>query len=213
MQVYFIRHGETDWNRQRRTQGFSDPALNETGREQAERIARFLAGEPLVAVYSSPLRRALGTARAIAACHGLPVCLDPDLREQNQGVLEGLSLEEMRQRYPEVVAAWAENAAALTLPGGESLGEVQERAWRALQKIREKHAPGPVAVVSHNLAILSLLCRSLGLPLPLFRRLRQSVGAVSLVELADNRNRLLLFNHTCHLKVPLLAAGVPPKIP
>ncbi len=90
-ELLLARHGETDWNRERRWQGHADPPLNELGRAQARRLAEALAGEQLEAIYASDLRRAHETAEIVGARLGLPVTSDPDLREIDVGSWSGLT--------------------------------------------------------------------------------------------------------------------------
>ena len=99
VKVILVRHGETDWNQWRRIQGGnSDTPLNETGKAQAEAVALRLKREMIQAVYSSPLQRALDTARAIASYHPLKVEVLPALKEVDAGLLEGLTFEELNRR-------------------------------------------------------------------------------------------------------------------
>ena len=106
--LLLVRHGETDWNIENRFQGHADPPLNETGREQSRELARELAGERLVAVVSSPLRRAtLETAETIAAAHDLPLRQEPGLREVDLGSWTGLTRTEVEARDPEGLPALA----------------------------------------------------------------------------------------------------------
>jgi probable phosphoglycerate mutase len=98
--VIAVRHGETEWNVATRIQGQLDIGLNETGREQARRVARALAGEALDAVYASDLQRAVDTAQAIAAQAGLAVQTDAALRERGFGEFEGLTWAEVEQLHP-----------------------------------------------------------------------------------------------------------------
>ena len=103
-EILLARHGETDWNSGRRVQGHTDIPLNAAGVEQARALAEQLAGEPLTAVFSSDLSRALDTARAVAAVHGLEVTVDPRLREKNFGTWEGLTDVEIAERFPDASA-------------------------------------------------------------------------------------------------------------
>lgn len=198
MRLYLLRHGETDWNAEQRAQGQSDVELNHTGRRQARDLAKALKSAPLAAVYSSPLKRAYLTATVIAAEHGLPVQVLSDLMELNQGELDGLLPEEMRQRHDHVLRRWNAGATSLKLPGGESMDELQERAWGAIQEIYSLHPADGVAVVGHNLAILSIICTAIGVPLASFHRLRQDTGSLSVLDINRERNTLLRFNDVCH---------------
>ena len=99
--ILLVRHGETDWNLERRWQGHIDRPLNDVGRAQARALADRLDSEPFAAVYSSDLARARETAEIVAAAHGLPVHLDPRLREADVGEWSGLTADEIERRYPE----------------------------------------------------------------------------------------------------------------
>ena len=200
MRLILVRHGQTDWNQENRVQGFSDIGLNEVGRNQAERLARALKLEGIEAIYSSPLKRTLETARAISRFHQVKVETDDGLKELNTGELEGLTSGELRSRYGEFMKEWMRDATAVRMPGGESLTELQDRAWASIHRIKDKYPNGAVIVVSHNFAILSIICKALGFPLSGFRKLKQDEAAVNIIELGERGATLALFNDTCHLK-------------
>jgi broad specificity phosphatase PhoE len=140
--ILLVRHGETDWNAERRVQGHSDTPLNETGRAQAQALADELAGEALDAVFSSDLLRAHETARIVAQGRGLDVTAMRDLRERHFGTWEGLTDDEIFARFPQAAnGKWGD---------GESREEMADRVFRALEGIAESHAGGRVLVVSHG---------------------------------------------------------------
>ncbi len=143
--ILLARHGETDWNRDRRVQGHSDTTLNETGRAQARALAAALAAEPLDAVYSSDLSRARETAEIVAARHELPVSLDPQLRERSFGSWEGLTGAEIDARFGD----WS-------LHDGETDDHVRERVLAATHRIVARHPGEEVLVVSHGGVLASL---------------------------------------------------------
>lgn len=201
MRLFLVRHGETESNRLGLALGRDDVPLNERGLWQAERLARALAGEPLAAVYASPLRRALDTARAVAAPLGLEVQVEQRLIEMDIGEADGLTFAEVRSRYPGLLEAWAsEEGPTKAMPGGERLVDVQERAWSALNDLAARHGEETAVAVTHNFVILSLLVRVLGIELAQFRRLRHSVGAVSVLDVGPKRIMLVRLNDTCHLE-------------
>ena len=201
MRLILVRHGETDSNRAGLALGRDDVELNETGRWQAQRLAEALQGEPIVAVHSSPLRRALDTARAIAERHHLTVQVDDGLIEMDIGEMEGLTFQQVRERYPQFLQLWLGGRAAYEpMPGGERLVDVQERAWQALDRICGGWSQETVAVVTHNFVLLAVLCRVLGLDLGDFRRLRHSVAAVSVLQVQNGQMTVLGLNDTCHLE-------------
>ncbi len=140
--IVLVRHGETDWNLERRVQGHTDRPLNATGLAQARALAKILAAEPLEAVYSSDLCRAHLTARIVAEPHGLEVVAVPELREKHFGTWEGLTDEEALQRFPHAAdGGWGD---------AETSGELAERVRAALVEIAARHGDGHVLVVSHG---------------------------------------------------------------
>jgi broad specificity phosphatase PhoE len=201
MRLILVRHGETESNRLGLALGRADVPLNERGRWQAERLALALASEPLVAVYSSPLARALETAQAIAEVHSLDVQVEAGLIEMDIGQAEGLTFSEMRERFPGLLEVWAGPEGPFQpLPGGERLVDVQQRAWDAVGRIAARH-PGEVAcAVTHNFVILTVLATVMKISLADFRRLRHAVGAISELDITPARARIVRLNDTCHLE-------------
>jgi broad specificity phosphatase PhoE len=181
--------------------------LTERGLRQAEALAEALAGVKVDAVYSSPLRRAIDTARAIASRHGLEVVPDDRLTEMDVGDLDGLTFDEMRGRYPEFLSRWlGEEAGTLRMPGGsECLQDVQDRAREALQRMAQRHERATVVAVTHNFTIHALLCHALNMPICDFRRLRHDLAAISTLDLRDGRSVVIHLNDCCHLEARGLA--------
>ena len=116
--IYLIRHGQTDWNRAGKIQGMRDIPLNEAGREQARRLAEGMAGRPVARVFSSSLQRARETAQILADSQGIPLYLVKGLEEISYGDWEGMSMEEIRQRFPNEFAAWWEDPVEGAPPKG-----------------------------------------------------------------------------------------------
>ncbi len=200
MKLFLLRHGETVFNAQGRAQGFSDPELTELGRRQAQALADAFAKENLAGVYASDLRRAVETALFIAQPHGLTVQTDPGLREIHQGIFEGLSVTEIRTQHSELLEEWMAAPDRFVMPEGESLAQVQERAWASVQRIVAAHPAGQVVAVSHNLTIMAILCRALTIDLFHFRRLQQDVAAINTIEFGPRGPTVTLLNDTCHLR-------------
>ena len=210
VRLLLIRHAETEQNAGGVVQGRADNPLSDLGRRQIAALGAALAGEPIAAVYSSPLGRALATAEAVAEPHALGVRCDADLAEMDIGAMEGLSSAELRARHPEFLQAWfSEQAGSVPMPGGESLEQVQARASAALRRIVAAHGGETVAVVSHNFLLLTLLCYVIKLPLASFRRLRLHVASVSMVEAREGGFRIDLLNDICHLQRAGLIAADP----
>ena len=199
MRLILVRHGETQWNRENRVLGYADIALNEEGRRQAQRVALALKGERVDAIYSSPLQRAMETAAEIARFHQVEVGADDAFKEMDAGELDGLTYEEMREQYGDFLREWLKDAPSLKMPGGESLSELQERAWQGLERIIASHPDGAVILVSHNFTILCIICRALGIPLTQFRRLRLNTASISSLNFGERGISLLLLNDICHL--------------
>ncbi|MBI4200931.1 MAG: histidine phosphatase family protein [Chloroflexi bacterium] len=208
MRLYLVRHGETQRNRDRLVQGGSNSdGLTELGMLQAAAAARALAGLGITALFTSTVPRAVETCRLVGEALGIPPELAPGLEELDTGVLDGLTSQEMRTQYPDFMAQWDRDAGAARLPGGETMLEVQARAWSAIEDIVRRHPEGTAAVVSHNFTICTLVCKALDLPIAGFRRFRVDLGSISALELAPQRPRLLLLNSTFHLAS--LESGAP----
>ncbi len=200
MRIILVRHGETDANKQGRFQGASDSRLNATGLSQAQALGQRLASEKLDAVYCSPQTRAIQTATPIADAHGLPIETVEGLRELDIGELDGLQAHDLRDRYSDLMDQWRTDVGALTMPGGESIAGLQQRTWRAVLEIRDRHeGDATVAAVSHNFAIQSILIKALGMDLRNFQRVRQDLAAVSEVDFMNGGPVLKALNDRCHL--------------
>ena len=200
VRVILVRHGETEWNRLHQIQGSnSDTSLNKTGRQQVKSLALRLKKEPIQAIYCSPLERALETARAIASHHRLEVHLEPDLKEFNLGELEGIKIEDLDKSYRETLFITREGNIFPRVPGGESLKEVQQRAWGAIQRIISRYSEGEIVIVSHYFVLLTILCQGLNLPLLEMGRLRLDAASMSILTFKGQFSRLLLLNDTCHI--------------
>lgn len=148
--ICLVRHGETEWNAERRIQGQIDIGLNTIGLRQAEAAGRWLRNKDIDALYSSDLKRAWLTAQAIGRAVGLVPVAEPALRERRYGVFEGLTYEEARQKFPEGYAAFEGRNAAYDFENGESLVVMFERVTGRLQKIVADHPGQNVVVVVHG---------------------------------------------------------------
>jgi broad specificity phosphatase PhoE len=194
-----VRHGETAWNRERRYQGGTDTPLSETGRAQAEAAARALAGEPLAAVWASPLQRARDTAQAIAQPHGLTVETSPAFSEMGFGVWEGLTGDEVRARFPEEYARWREDPEGAVWAGAERVHDVQARTLAGLQQLRARHDGHRVCLVTHGIVARVLILQALGLPLDRLWSVHVSFSGVSELEFRDDWTAVHRMNTLVHL--------------
>ena len=162
--ICLIRHGQTNWNLEGRYQGQSNVPLNENGRAQARALARQLQGLPFTAIYTSDLKRAKETAEIVGAFIHLPVTLEPRLREIKQGKWEGQLVEVIKARYVELWGQHVVDPAGARPPGGETVGEVAKRVYTALDDIAGHHPNTSVLIVSHGLAIATVICKAQGIP-------------------------------------------------
>ena len=178
--LLLARHGETDWNRTHRWQGFTGPPLNETGRRQAEELAAKV--DDLDAIYSSDSERARETARIVAARLGLSVTEDPRLREVNFGEWEGLTRQEINERYSGAFSRW--DACELAEPtGGESDAAMAERVLQALSEIADRHAHERVLVVTSGGPIRAVQAHASGIEQAVARRHFRRVDNCALLDL------------------------------
>lgn len=199
MRLLLLRHAETEWNRERRFQGWRDSPLSTTGREQAESAARLLAASPVAAVWSSPLGRARETAAVIAVPHKLPVREAEAFREMRFGDWEGLTRDEVQAQFPGALHAWAETPHEAVWPGAETLATVRARALAGLAALRQAHAGETVCLVSHGITCRILILEALGLGLDRLWSLQLSSTGISELEFRDDWTTLHRMNSLIHL--------------
>jgi broad specificity phosphatase PhoE len=180
--ILLARHGETDWNREGRFQGHADPPLNETGRTQAAELGTKLADVKLAAIYSSPLRRALETARVVAAAHRLEPILVDALREVDVGSWQGLTRAEIEARFPEQFTRWLDYDQGWE--DGESYDEMGRRAVAALLELAAAHDGQRILAVTHGGPIRAAFAFADGTSHADARRLGPTIGNVFLGEFA-----------------------------
>ncbi len=210
MRLILVRHGQTDWNRQRRIQGLSNLGLNETGRGQAEALSLSLKDVKVDAIYTSPLQRAQETARAIGRLHQVEVVPLDGLKELDVGEVDGLTYEEMRIHHSEFFTKWMSDFTSVRLPGGGTVPELRDQCCAAVQDIVKEQQPGTggecgdgdkvVVAVTHYFPIICIICNTLGLELLSSRRLRLDVASMCTLDFHPERAVLVSFNDTCHLR-------------
>ena len=199
MELILIRHGETDWNKLQKCQGASDIPLNSNGLEQARVLAKSLKDQKISAIFSSDLVRATSTAFEIAKYHSTDIKIERDFREMDQGEFEGLDFGYIRENYAHILKKWREEPEQLRIPGGESLLEVQNRAWDAFTNIEKKFENKTVLVVSHNLTIITLLCKFSGKSLSSFREFIVGETSKTIVRCFSNKYEIEIVNDLTHL--------------
>ena len=149
-QVLLARHGQTEWNAQRRRLGQLDSPLTSTGVDQAGRCAGLLRSRGVDAIFTTPLPRCVRTASIISEDLGLAVTVIPQLAEVHHGDCAGLTDEEIRHRYPEEWARRASDRYHWTFPAGESYADADQRAADALERVRGQSTDRPL-IVSHEM--------------------------------------------------------------
>ena len=154
-----IRHGETDWNRQARFQGQIDVPLNDTGLQQAQRLAAALAGERFDLLLSSDLQRARQTAQPLERAAARQALTHAAWREQHFGVLEGLDVPTIRSRHPQLWTQWLRHDADYALPEGESVRQFHARVIAKLRALADAHPHKTLLLVTHG-GVLDMLWRT-----------------------------------------------------
>lgn len=196
--VLLIRHGENEYVTTHRLAGRTPGVrLNEKGCHQAQALVGYLMGQPIDAIYSSPLERCMETAEPLAGQRGLKVQMEPALMEVDYGGWQGADLRELSklpewgqvQHYPSI----------FRFPGGETLREVQYRAVGAIERLRDTHPDQIVAVFSHGDIIRTVLAHYLGVPLDLFQRLAIATASVSVLGFLGGQPMLLAINYLADL--------------
>ena len=207
MILHLLRHGETDLNASGRLQGITDSQLTELGRRQADDMAAASRSWGPAAVYCSPLRRARDVAGRIGALTGLPAVAEPRLSEMNMGALEGVTVQQMRDGWPELYRGWRQDASSVTMPGGESLGDVQTRAMAAFADWERRHSPDDAVIaVTHNFTIRCIVAAVLRLPLGSINNMELSLGSRTTISTGERGRRLVTYNAVDHL-TPASRAG------
>jgi broad specificity phosphatase PhoE len=198
--LLLVRHGATGATEEDRFSGSTGAELSERGRWQAMRLGERLSQQNITAIYSSPLSRALETARIIAGrCRVEPVTRD-GLQEIGHGHWEGMKREDVERDFGAEYAAWEADPFTFAPAGGESGVAVLARALPVIREIVSAHPGGQLLVVSHKATLRLVLSSLLAFDPRGYRdRLEQSPACLNIVDFRDlQRVRLMLFNDTSH---------------
>lgn len=201
LRIILIRHGETEWNRTRRFQGRSDIPLSLKGMEQALALAEALRNEPIGLAGSSPLQRALETARIILKFHpNTRLVMEDGLIEMDLGLFDGMEAPRLAEEYKGFLIAWINDPSSVRMPGGETLEDVQIRAIQALNRLSAACPAGKTLLLSgHNFVNLTILCKARGMSLSRLREMRQDTGALNILSKRGSRLQVQVLNETSHL--------------
>jgi broad specificity phosphatase PhoE len=201
-ELILARHGQTAWNVFEVFRGQIDVDLDEIGLKQAELLAEYLSERKIEAVYSSPLKRALKTARVIASFHKLQVITTQSLIDLKFGEWEGLPVTEVQKKYPVLFQEWVKKPHLVKIPGGESLDDITGRLLVFINDLITKHK-GTVVLVSHRVVHKVLTLALLGLDNSHFWNIRLDTAAITTFAHENGRWVLNELNNTCYLR-PLM---------
>jgi len=206
MLLYCIRHGQSTYNADGRIQGQSDVPLSELGVRQAEAVAEALCGLPLEAIYASPLRRALETARLTADALGLEIHTDQRLKEISAGVWEDKPRSEVERLFPQELARWRSGDLDFTIPGGESRRDLLRRGLAAIESILQAGCL-QAAIFAHGGLLVVTLKALLGIP-PQEPPFDLENGSITQLAVdGDGRFQLLALDEVDHLRDADLTSG------
>ena len=199
-ELIIVRHGETAWNREGRFQGHHQTELNAIGRQQVERLAQRLAVLSVHAIYSSDLLRARQTADAIVSLSGLPIGIDPRLREWHLGVLAGLTREVAQREHPQDYAIYRDQLVDSAITDGESIRQRYQRSIHAMQAIAARHSGRTVVIVTHGGPLGVCYRRAIGMPLEAAKDFQLYNAAINRFEVEGECWQLLSWADTAHLE-------------
>ena len=200
LRLFVVRHGETEWARERRFAGSRDIPLTEVGRDQCAAVGRALAGTAVAAVYASPLERARTSAEVIAKPHGLPVRLVPAFSEMSFGSWEGLTRDEVRARYPDAWAQWRSTPHLLEPMGGETVPGVAARVTAGIAALQEVHDSQTIVLVSHGVVARLIVLDALGLGLERLWTLDAAPAGITEIEYEPGWATVHRMNTVAHLE-------------
>ena len=219
-ELILLRHGETDWNRELRFQGHVDVALNATGLEQARRLARRLARETVHRLYASDLLRAQQTARPVAQQLGLASVIDPALREQSFGRVDGMKVDDIKAQHPQAWEGWLRFQEDFCMPDGETTRQFHARVMDAVYRLVAAHPGETLVVVTHGgvLDMIYRTARSLGLSGPRqseipnagLNRVRVHEAGIDILDWADVAHLADLPPQPVYDQLKLLAGNLRP---
>lgn len=199
--LILIRHGETIWNTESKTQGCQNVGLTTKGKCQCEILGQRLSSmkKDYVKIYSSDLDRCYLTSEIINKYINVGVEMLSDLREMNFGEWEGLTTKEIKNKYKKDYYIWRNKPRSAAIPGAENLIDVQDRCLRAVNSILNRHKEGTILIVSHSVAIKTIVLGLLEIDMEYFYKISINNLSISEIELRNYGNVLSLLNDTNYL--------------
>lgn len=183
--VYLMRHGEVQNGGQKRYNGHIDVDVTEKGIEQMHRLAGLLADKNISRIYSSDLIRSIKGAEIISKSTGSARTAMRELRERSVGAWEGLTGEEIKERYPAQYDAWRADLLGYRPPNGECVYDVRDRIVPVVRKLIAAHDGQEIAMLLHGGVNRVILADAIGLDLQNLFRLEQSFGALNIIDYFD----------------------------
>ena len=198
--VLLIRHGQTNGNVNEYYSGWSQEDLNQTGYEQARLLSKRLVSTQIDTIYSSPLKRTLSTAKAVAKEHNLELIIMDDLIEINLGDWQGLQEEEVGQKWPDMWKQSRIDPSGLDWPNGESFTQVAKRSATAFEQVLQQNIGKHVVIVTHDIIIRVMVAHILCVPTSIYRKIEIGNTSITEIRIRDNQPRQIIrMNDTSHL--------------
>jgi phosphoserine phosphatase len=197
--ILYVRHGETDWNKENRIQGQSDTKLNKLGKEQAKKIAERLKNEKIDAIYTSTLSRAIETAKEINKYHKLKIQKSKELNEINFGVFEGKTWEEIEEKYPKTMGERKKDVYYHKFSKGENYDELWKRIYKKILEIEKKHPKENVLIVGHGGAKITLMMNFLKKTYYEVRKYKIKNTSITIFDIEKGKVEFHTINDHAHL--------------
>lgn len=198
--VHLVRHGRTAWNVQRRVMGWLDEDVEPVARRDAQAVADALADEDVAVIVSSPLRRALQTADPLANRVGIEPRVEPRVGELRVGPWEGLTEDEIGERWPEEWRQWRTEPHTLALEGRETLRELNDRVAAVLDELCSSAASGAAVVYTHDAVVRAAVAWALRTGPDVYRHIEVANCSITTVRVNDGVRRLVRANEVGHLE-------------
>jgi len=195
-----VRHGQTNSNFTGFYMGRSNEDLDEVGYTQARRLSSRLSSWPVASVYTSPLQRACTTAAILAEPHMLELNVLDDLIELGLGDWQGLHMDEIKRRWPDVWQQSRIDPSEVTMPNGESFRQVTERAVRVFESVAGANPGKQVVIVTHEVVVKVIVAYVLGVSNSMYRRFEVNNASLSVIRVANGNSRLITLNDTSHVE-------------
>lgn len=199
MKLILVRHGETETDNCRRYWGHSDIGLSDSGHAQANSLREYLSAVRIDAIYSSPLKRCMETAETIAYGRPLSVNKNNDLKEIDFGRVEGLTYDDVLERYPDIAQKWAEGSFDVHFPDGEGMNHFAQRVVKFVKMLSKHREDETLLLVGHGGVFRILICHFLGIDYKHWWQFTLGVGSVTVLDIYPEGSILEKLNDKSHL--------------